>query len=195
MGVTNDGKFLKNATANPANNKDTFLLSIPNVQYDTAVSVFIKDATGCTSEDTIQVFLKSNPIAKLPPDPRICSYDSINIVPNLDSAYWVDPIKGDTLVQGDTLFKEWYYNGMLFDTQDSVTINKRGTYVIRVVDSLNCTDTDTLYLNVNDTVKALPEMIQPYALPTPSCSKLAELILRATLTLDSTSGRISRHLT
>ena len=154
MGVTNDGKFLKNATANPANNKDTFLLSIPNVQYDTAVSIFIKDATGCTSEDTIQVFLKSNPIAKLPPDPRICSYDSINIVPNLDSAYWVDPIKGDTLVQGDTLFKEWYYNGMLFDTQDSVTINKRGTYVIRVVDSLNCTDTDTLYLNVNDTVKA-----------------------------------------
>lgn len=154
MGVTNDGKFLKNATAKATDNKDTFLLSIPNVQYDTAVSIFIKDGTGCTAEDTIQVFLKSNPIAKLPPDPRICSYDSIKIVPNLDSAYWVDPIKGDTLVQGDTLFKEWYYNGILFDTNDSVTIHKRGTYIIRVVDSLKCTDSDTLYLNVNDTVTA-----------------------------------------
>ena len=154
MGVTNDGKFLKNVTADTTNNKDSFLLSIPNVQYDTAVSIFIKDSTGCTAEDTVQVFLKSNPLAKLPPDPRICSYDSVLIVPNLDSAYWVDPIDGDTLVQGDTLFKEWFYNGVLFDTQDSVTIHKRGTYVIRVIDSLKCADTDTLYLNVNDTVQA-----------------------------------------
>ena len=154
MGVTNDGTFLKNATADTTNNKDSFLLSIPNVQYDTAVSIFIKDASGCSAEDTVQVFLKSNPLAKLPPDPRICSYDSILIVPNLDSAYWVDPIMGDTLVQGDTLFKEWYHNGVLFDTKDSVTIHKAGIYVIKVIDSLNCMDTDTMFLNVNDTVTA-----------------------------------------
>ncbi len=64
MGVTNDGKFLKNATANPLNNKDTFLLSIPNVQYDTAVSVFIKDGTGCTAEDTIQLACCLRPFLK-----------------------------------------------------------------------------------------------------------------------------------
>ncbi|MDB4107930.1 PKD domain-containing protein, partial [Bacteroidia bacterium] len=156
MGVTDDGEFLNNTTSNASDNKDTFLLSVQNVVYDTAVSIFITDASGCTSEDTVQVFLKANPLAVLPPDPRICSYDSIQIIPNLDTAYWVDPIAGDTLLQGDTLYKEWYFNGSLipFSYDDSVTINMRGEYVIRVYDSLQCADTDTLFLWVNDTVTA-----------------------------------------
>ena len=156
MGVTDDGDFLNNVTSNASDTKDTFLLSVQNVVYDTAVSIFITDASGCTSEDTVQVFLKANPLAVLPPDPRICSYDSIQIIPNLDTAYWVDPIAGDTLLQGDTLYKEWYFNGssIPFSYEDSVTINMRGEYVIRVYDSLQCADTDTLFLWVNDTVTA-----------------------------------------
>ncbi|MGB0850864.1 MAG: PKD domain-containing protein, partial [Bacteroidia bacterium] len=157
MGVTNDGDFIDNVTSNASDNKDTFLLSVQNVVYDTAVSVLIKDASGCTAEDTVQVFLKANPLAILPPDVRICSYDSFNLVPNLDLAYWVDPIIGDTLVQGDTLEKEWFYNGewIPFSIADSVTIDDEGAYVIRVRDSLNCQDTDTFFLHVNDTVTAL----------------------------------------
>ena len=157
MGVTDDGDFIDNSTANAADTADTFSISIPSVQYDTAVSIFIRDGSGCTAVDTIQVFLKANPLAVLPPDQRICTYDSFTVIPNLDSAYWVDPIMGDTLVQGDTLYKEWFHNGSSspFSIEDSVTINLAGMYVIRIEDSLKCTDTDTMYLFVNDTVTAL----------------------------------------
>jgi gliding motility-associated-like protein len=157
MGVNNNGSFIKNATVNAADNKDTFRLTIPGVQYDTAVAIWIKDGSGCTAVDSIQVFLKANPVALLPTDARICTYDSITIVPDLTRAYWVDPILGDTLTQGDTLTKEWFYNGSLlsFSTADSVTTHIAGEYMLRVVDSLGCTDTDTFLLFVNDTVTAL----------------------------------------
>jgi gliding motility-associated-like protein len=156
MGVTDDGDFLNNTVAMPGDTFDYFDLTVPSVQYDTAVSLFIKDGSGCTSEDTVQVFLKANPKAVLPPDPRLCTYDSILIIPNLDTAYWVDRELGDTLRQGDTLFKEWFYNGSStpYSTADSVVINRRGEHVIKVTDSLGCWDTDTLYLFVNDTVDA-----------------------------------------
>jgi len=157
MGVTNDGEYLKNTTRDTNNNLDTFVMSIPEVRYDTGVAVLITDGNGCTAEDTVQIFLKANPLAVLPPDQRICSYDSFNIVPNLDSAYWIDPILGDTLVQGDTLYKEWYFANFAFSPfslADSVTVNVAGRYVIRVYDSLGCADTDTMFLFVNDTVVA-----------------------------------------
>lgn len=156
MGVTDDGDFLNNVTANSTDDQDTFLLSVQNVVYDTAVAIWIKDGYGCTSEDTVQVLLKANPLAILPPDERICSYDSVKLIPNLDLAYWIDPIDGDTLIQGDTLEKEWFYNGewIPFSIDDSVIVRQEGAYVIRVRDSLNCMDTDTFFLEVNDTVIA-----------------------------------------
>lgn len=156
MGVTNEGEFLNNATTEIADTLNTFTMSVPSVQYDTAVAVLITDALGCTTSDTVQIFLKANPKAVLPPDMRICTYDSITLVPNLDTAYWVDPIQGDTLVQGDTLLKKWYSSATFgqFSTADSVTINEPGQYVIEVTDSLGCMDTDTFILFVNDTVVA-----------------------------------------
>ena len=155
MGVEDDGTFINNVTSNASDNKDTFRLSVPNVQYDTAVGLLIEDASGCTANDTIQVFLKSNPRAVLPPDTRLCSYDEFNIIPNLDTAYWIDP-NGVLLIQGDTLFKEWYYNGnpLAFSTEDSVIVRKEGLYAIQIYDSLGCSDTDTMLLYVNDTVRA-----------------------------------------
>ena len=157
MGVTNNGKFLNNATSLSSNDKDTFRLRIPNVQYDTAVSIFISDSIGCTATDSVQVFLKANPLAILPADTRICTYDDLDIIPDLSTAYWVDPIMGDTLAQGDTLAKEWYFNGssIPFSIADSININIAWQYVLKVVDSLKCTDTDTFNLFVNDTVTAL----------------------------------------
>ena len=155
MGVEDDGTFINNVTSNASDNKDTFRLSVPNVQYDTAVGLFIVDGSGCTATDTIQVFLKSNPRAVLPPDTRICSYDEFEIVPNLDTAYWIDP-SGVLLIQGDTLFKEWYYNGnvVAFSAEDSVIVREEGLYAIRIYDSLGCSDTDTMLLYVNDIVIA-----------------------------------------
>lgn len=157
MGVTNSGRFLKNVTRNATDITDTFLMTVPQVRYDTGVAILITDVNGCTAEDSVQIFLKANPKAVLPPDVNICSYDSLKIVPNLDSAYWVDPILGDTLVQGDTLYKEWHFNfftNIPFSTADSVTVNLPGTYYIRVYDSLGCTDVDEMIVSVNDTVKA-----------------------------------------
>jgi len=155
MGVEDDGTFLNNVTSDPANTASTFTLSIPNVQYDTAVGLLITDGSGCTANDTVQVFLKANPIATLPPDERLCSYQEFTIVPNLDSAYWIDR-NGDLLVQGDTLYKEWFYNGdpVPFSIEDSVTVRNEGLYVIEIVDSLNCSDRDTMLIYVNDTVVA-----------------------------------------
>ena len=156
MGVDSTGDFQTNITSGISDTLDYYELQVPAEQIDTAVSVLISDASGCTSEDTIQIFLKANPKAVLPPDPRLCTYDSIQIIPNLDTAYWIDPLAGDTLKQGDTLWKEWFFDGnpLFFSTADSITIHNRGEYVIRVYDSLGCFDTDTLFLFVNDTVKA-----------------------------------------
>ncbi|NNJ56504.1 MAG: T9SS type B sorting domain-containing protein [Bacteroidia bacterium] len=166
MGVLDDGTFVNNGSSGIGDTLTYFDLVVSQVQYDTAVSIIITDGIGCTSSDTVQVYLKANPKAVLPPDPRICTYDSVLIVPNLDTAYWVDQLNGDTLKQGDTLWKEWFYDGNLitFSTDDSVTIHKRGEYVLRVYDSLGCADTDTLYLNVNDTVTADAGMDQELCL-------------------------------
>jgi gliding motility-associated-like protein len=156
MGVTDLGLFVNNAVTKAKDTLTYFDLAVPSVTYDTAVSIMITDAIGCSTQDTVRIFLKANPKAVLPSDPRLCTYDSILIIPNLDTAYWVDHENGDTLLQGDTLFKEWFYEGSTipFSLEDSVTIHKRGQYVLRVYDSLRCSDTDTLYLFVNDTVKA-----------------------------------------
>ena len=164
MGVTNNGKFLNNATSNASDDKDTFRLYIPNVQYDTAVSVFISDGIGCTAVDSVQVFLKANPLAILPADTRICTYEDLDLIPDLSTAFWIDPIMGDTLAQGDTLAKEWYFNGssIPFSIADSININIAGQYVLKVVDSLNCADTDTFNLFVNDTVTALAGLDKTY---------------------------------
>ncbi len=158
MGVTDDGNFLNNSISFPADTLTYFEISIPHPQYDTAISLIITDGTGCTSEDTVQVFLKANPKAVLPPDLRLCWYDSTLLIPNLDTAFWVDRESGDTLVQGDTLFKEWFFDGsaLAFSTDSQVTIHKRGEYVIKVIDSLGCADTDTFFLFVNDTLVADP---------------------------------------
>ena len=162
MGVTDDGEFLDNVTSNPTDILDSFVLSVPGVQYDTAVSVIITDNIGCTAEDSVQVFLKANPIAILPPDTTICTYQDVTLVPNLDLAFWVDRELGDTLIQGDTLEKEWFYTSEFgtLSIEDSITVNKEGFYVLRVRDSLNCQDTDTFYLAVNDTVTALAGLDQ-----------------------------------
>ena len=156
MGITDDGVPLNNGTVNIEDTLDYFDLYLPQGNYDTAVAIIVTDGIGCSSQDTVQVYLKQNPTAQLPPDPRLCTYDSILIVPALDTAWWIDRLNGDTLKQGDTLYKEWYLNGALspFSTADSVTINIRGEYIFRVEDSLGCWAEDTLFLNVNDTVIA-----------------------------------------
>lgn len=155
MGIDDDGTFLNNVTTNLADTSSTFTLSIPNVQYDTAVGILIQDGSGCTAEDKVRVFLKANPLATLPADVRLCTYDELTIVPNLDTAYWIDP-NGQLLKQGDTLFKEWYFNGLPtpFSIEDSVTVREEGMYVIAIVDSLGCSDKDTMFIFVNDTVVA-----------------------------------------
>ncbi|MFY0644500.1 MAG: hypothetical protein JXR19_08540, partial [Bacteroidia bacterium] len=156
MGIEDDGTIINNAVTQPGDTLTYFDLTVPTVQYDTAVSIIITDGSGCTSQDTVQVFLKANPKAVLPPDVRICTYDTFLIIPNLDTAYWVEPTNGDTLRQGDTLYKEWFLNGssLVYSTDDSLFANIRGEYVLRVEDSLGCWDTDTFNLFVNDTVIA-----------------------------------------
>ncbi|MFY0644499.1 MAG: hypothetical protein JXR19_08535, partial [Bacteroidia bacterium] len=156
MGIENDGTIINNASTQPGDTLTYFDLTLPATQYDTAVSIYITDASGCRSEDTIQVFQKENPSVSFPPDSRICSYDSIKIVPTYDTAFWIEPLNGDTLRQGDTLLKQWFLNGsqIPFAIEDSLVLNIRGEYILRVSDSLGCYAEDTFNLFVNDTVIA-----------------------------------------
>jgi len=131
-------------------------ITVPEWTPDTTVGVFITDANGCTAWDSTTIFLKENPLVFVGPDRRICTYDTIHLVPNDSLAYWDDP--RDTseirIRQGDTLTKQWYHNGTLTSTDSMIIANVAGEYVITVTDSLGCTASDTMILNVNDTVVA-----------------------------------------
>ncbi|MBR9860010.1 hypothetical protein GYB22_04550, partial [bacterium] len=117
MGVDDEGKVLNNATIKLSDTLPYYNLTLPIGQYDTAIALFARDGSGCTSVDTITVFQKQNPRVYLPEDPRICTYDSVLIIPSFDTAYWVDRMNldsagnPDTIRQGDTLFKKWFLNG------------------------------------------------------------------------------------
>ncbi|MFT5724126.1 MAG: hypothetical protein ACI9JN_001243, partial [Bacteroidia bacterium] len=132
-------------------------INIPNRTSDTSFFVEITDQNNCTAWDSTTVFLKENPLVKIGPDRRICTYNTISLYPNDSLAYWDDP--RDTseirLRQGDTLYKEWFLDGTLI-SQDTalLNINVGGQYIIKVIDSIGCFATDTMILAVNDTVTA-----------------------------------------
>ncbi|MCB9262029.1 MAG: gliding motility-associated C-terminal domain-containing protein [Flavobacteriales bacterium] len=131
-------------------------VEVPNWTSDTSFYVQIKDGNNCTAWDSTIVYLRENPLVFIGPDRRICTYDTIHLVPNDSLAYWDDP--RDTseirIRQGDTLYKEWYLDGVKISTDSMLVANVKGEYVIRVVDSLGCFWQDTMILHVNDTVKA-----------------------------------------
>ena len=132
-------------------------IEVPSWTPDTAFYVEITDANGCTAWDSSIVYLRENPWVIVGPDHRICDYDSIQLFAVDSLAYWDDP--RDTSEyrtrQGDTLWKEWIYNGTTISNDSSITTRLAGQYVIRVNDSLGCFATDTMELIVNDHVEAL----------------------------------------
>jgi gliding motility-associated-like protein len=147
------------------NNKDTLdYIDLLMNTTDSTFRVEISDKNKCTAYDTINVYLKSNPKVDMGPDLRICWYDSITIKPNANLAFWIDPIAGDTLIQGDTLFWKWKYQGTEYDTDTFSKIAKRGVYTVTVADSLGCNWTDTMRLIVNDTLypNAGPDQVKCY---------------------------------
>lgn len=141
------------------NNGDTTKYTdvyVPSYNTDTLVRIEVTDKNGCVAWDTTRVFLKENPIVKIGPDRRICTYDSILLVPNDSLAYWDDPRDTSEIRvrQGDTLYKEWFRDGKSISTDTTITTSIKGQYIIRVTDSLGCFAEDTMILYVNDTVTA-----------------------------------------
>lgn len=135
------------------NQKDSlYYIDVTMSTHDSTFRVEISDKNKCTAYDTINVFLKPNPKVDMGKDPRICWYDSVTITPNAKFAYWVDPVLGDTLQQGDTLLWQWKKDGIDYGTDTFLRIAERGIYTATVTDSLGCTFTDTLNLLVNDTL-------------------------------------------
>jgi gliding motility-associated-like protein len=120
--------------------------------HDSTFRIEISDKNKCTAFDTINIFLKPNPKVDLGKDLRICWYDSVTLTPNSDFAFWIDPVLGDTLQQGDTLLWQWKYNGFDFSTDTSVRVAEKGIYTVNVKDTLGCNYTDTMNLFVNDTL-------------------------------------------
>jgi gliding motility-associated-like protein len=131
-------------------------VNVPDWNPDTAFYLEITDQNNCVAWDSVEVFLRENPWVDVGPDRRICTYDSFSIFPNDSLAYWDDP--RDTteyrIRQGDTLYYEWFRDGVSFSTDTAITDHIAGEYVLKVVDSLGCYDQDTMVLIVNDTVTA-----------------------------------------
>ena len=124
---------------------------------DSAFYVEIKDQNGCTAWDSTEVFLRKNPTVDVGPDRRICTYNSINVIPTYDVAYWDDPrdTSSTLIAQGDTLLKQWKRNTTNI-SKDTALFDQHlgGEYVLTVTDSLGCEASDTMQLVVNDTVTA-----------------------------------------
>ncbi len=130
---------------------------VPSYTPDTSFYVEITDQNGCTAWDSTTVFLKENPLVFIGPDRRICTYDTIHLIPNDSLAYWDDPRDTSEIRvrQGDTLVKEWFRDGVSISTDTALFgMHIPGEYVIKVVDSLGCFAEDTMQLHVNDTVTA-----------------------------------------
>jgi hypothetical protein len=67
--------------------------------------------------DTLNIFLKENPVVNMGPDKRICWYDSFLVVPTAKNAFWIDPVTSDTMQQGDTLLWQWQYTVLIIQQQ------------------------------------------------------------------------------
>jgi gliding motility-associated-like protein len=155
--------YIKNASGNITyrwatpvdhNPKDTLSYLDVMATGDTSVSVLIKDATGCTAWDTVQIFLRENPKVDLGPDLRICAYNSIVVIPKIDTARMKT---NDTtwVVQGSSFVYEWLLNGNTFSGDTVLKTSYKGTYNLNIYDSLGCKASDALILYVNDTVRAI----------------------------------------
>ncbi len=140
---------------------------------DSTFRVEISDKNKCTAFDTINVYLKANPKVDMGPDIRMCWYDSITITPNAKFAYWIDPVLGDTIRQGDSLMWQWAYYGIDYSTDTFSRIAQKGIYTATVSDSLGCRWTDTMNLLVNDT-------LFPYAGPDETKCFNDTMLLKAT---------------
>ncbi|MFM9944464.1 MAG: PKD domain-containing protein [Bacteroidia bacterium] len=136
------------------NPKDTlyYIDLLMDNTLDSTFRVEISDKNKCTAFDTINVFLKKNPKVDMGPDKRICWYDSVTITPNANFAFWIDPVLGDTLQQGDSLWWQWKHNDIDFSTDTLSRIAQKGVYTVNVRDSLGCNWTDTMLLLTNDTL-------------------------------------------
>ncbi|MBO6516216.1 MAG: hypothetical protein JJ975_06670, partial [Bacteroidia bacterium] len=138
-------------------------VNIPNRLSDSTFFVEITDQNKCTAWDSTVVYLRENPMVDLGIDRRICTYNTIELVPNDSLAYWDDPRDTSEIRvrQGDTLLKVWYHNGVEISKDSALfDVNFAGEYVVKVIDNIGCSDSDTMNLAVNDTVTANAGMDQ-----------------------------------
>jgi gliding motility-associated-like protein len=143
--------------------KDTLdYLDVKMITADSTIRVEITDKNKCVAFDTLNIFLKENPVVNMGPDKRICWYDSFLVVPTAKNAFWIDPVTSDTMQQGDTLLWQWQYYGADYSTATTSKIARRGVYTVSVMDSLGCIGSDTFNLIVNDTLfpKAGPDQVK-----------------------------------
>ncbi len=132
-------------------------ITMPTGVTDSVFYVTITDQTQCKANDSALVFLRDNPFVSITSDKRICTYDTIHLVPTDSLARWDDPrdTAKTTVSQGDTLYKKWYLDGkLLSEKEELLGVHTPGKYTITVTDSLGCMASDSMVLAINDTVKA-----------------------------------------
>ena len=137
-----------------ADTNQSFTVNAPLDGWDTA-TLYAVDALGCKASDSVNVFLRENPVVDLGPDVRLCTYDDYIIQSQIDTGFWINPFDSVSYNTGDTLIKTWYYNNVqTSDSTDNILATKEGIYILQVSDSTSCFGMDTLEIVMNDTVKA-----------------------------------------
>jgi len=134
--------------------KDTLSTFTITPVKDTSIAVLITDKNQCKAWDTTRIWMKPNPKVDLGPDIRLCFTDSFKLVPKFDTAYWKYPNETTSKRQGTELIKTWKFNGSFISNYEHVWIKKnQGKYSLRIVDSVGCSNTDSMIAYVNTELK------------------------------------------
>ncbi len=131
QGFTN---YVWQLNGNPVGNN----LSTINASQPGIYSVLITDSSGCTGTDTMGLIV-SIPVVTLGQDIIICKNDS-NFI---------------TATSGLSTY-QWFLNGNLIaTTANTIYTSLQGSYSVLVTDSIGCTASDSLLINVSDPVVML----------------------------------------
>ncbi len=96
-------------------------------------SAIVSGGSGCEVEDEVEVIVNELPIVDLGNDKAICDGESVDIESGIDNVTYL-----------------WTYEGVFFSEEENITAIESGTYNLVVTNTNNCTATDEILINANN---------------------------------------------
>lgn len=123
---------------------------------DTFIVAYVVDEN-CENWDTTFVTVNKPSRFDLGDAVRICPSDEYVFTPKITLDTFI--VGTDTMLDADSVFTyAWYQDNMttVISNFDSLTVRDSGRYYLRVIDSLNCSNVDSVDLRVNPNRNWLP---------------------------------------